>query len=688
MFVQRIKRYPVKTRTRAWLDYKEYRTVHWILGVLASLGFLVNPAVGFSLLVAILVYFVVKIYTEYLEEPRRTLYERLLRPIATPKHFVQIGYEVPYEEPFFTAHLNALEKGGEELKRKEMEAKREPHRIIGFSKSLLGQHFLVVGTTGAGKTSLIMTLLKVVMGLGGGAVFVDGKGDTEMLFKCYRIAEKQGRTVDFFVISFIEPEKVGSDTNTINPLATLSAAGQVTFFMEVATASAGGAAGDKAYWLGRGKVLFQPVIIFNYMRKKFYREPYSLETLSQYLSAEMYSELSAMATALAVALDKRIENSTKLAGLRNEARKRHTPTTKVPTLEAVLNYLMQFPYRQTELRKIGIEFSFADLVYKSFNLSTAFIKSLDQQWMNAVIEAGEKIYEVATSEGKDVLSLPILSLRQYLQKVKGSRTFVSRVKNQKMLEQYGYAQQQWDEVLQSLSVFSNVFGAADPDVDPVDIVKNARILYALLPSLSSDEKTRNMLGNIIVNTVRGAMALSLGGKLDNLTATMARIVTNSIKPEPIGLLILDEYGSYPVPGINDILAQARSLKWSVLIAVQDLTSLRVGGTNEHSLRRNWANTVNKFIMKNLDKETLEFLSATLPKGEILTESSFEDADEIAPQGVLNVVKEAFINPERMVEYKNGFGILLSDGKLSLMQTFWADEKSPEKVQFNRFRKIL
>jgi len=688
-FTFRIKKIPVNTRAKAFEDYSTYQWVHWGLGLSGAFLLTIYPALAFGIFLFVAYLFYSFIFSEYLEEPRRSLYERLLVPMATPQHFVQVGYEVPAEEPYFTRHLRALEKGGKVLQALEKKARREPWKVIGFAKSLLTQHFLIVGATGAGKTSLIMTLLKVIMKLGGGAVFVDGKGDTEMMFKCYRIAEKEGRTVDFFVISFIEPEKVGFDTNTMNPLSTLSAAGQITFFTSLATAASGGATGDKAYWLGRGKVLFQPVIYFNYMRKKFYGEPYSLETLNQYLSPEMFSELAVMATAMAAALNRRLEKASKLAKLRRDALKRYTPTTVVPTLEAVLNYLTQFPYRQLELNKIGIEFSFADLVYKSYNLAVlSYLKSLDQKWASTVERAGIALFEEADAVGKDLLAMNILELRQAVARVKQGKSFIDSLGSKKMLEQHGYAQNQWTETLQSLSVYSNVFGAADPDVDFADVVKNARLLYVLLPSLGADEKTRNMLGNIIVNAVKGAMAISLGGKLDNLSATASRILMTVLKPEPVGLLILDEYGAYPVPEIEVILAQARSLKWSVFLAVQDLTSLRVGGTNEHTLRRDWANTVNKFIMKNFDKETLEWLGAVMPKAEVLTEGSFEDADTLVPQGVLNAVQRHFLDPEKTQQFEKGFGVLLSNGKVCLMQTFWADEKNPEKLRINRFRKVV
>jgi len=686
---QRIKRIPVNTRTKAWQDYKTYRYFHWGLGGLGIFSLFYAPVWFMPLLTALFVIFFIYLYSEYLEEPKKTIYNRLLRPYLTPKHFIQIGYEVPAEEPFFTAHINALEEGGSALKEREIQAKKEPHRIIGFSKSLIGKHLLVVGTTGAGKTSLIMTLLKTIMGLGGGAIFVDGKGDSDMTKKCYRIAEKQERTVDFYIISFIEPEKVGFDTNTMNPLATLSAAGQVTFFMALATAASGGASGDKAYWLGRGKVLFQPIIYFNYLRRKYYGETYSIETLNQYLALEMFSELSAMATAMAIALDKRLENSRKLSKLKYDALKRYTPTTIVPTLEAVVNYLTQFPYRQLELSKVGITFPYASFVYQAYSLSViSYLKGLDQGLAQVVEQKAKEIFALAQKEGKDLLSLSILELRELVQKVKGNKNFLDFLQSKKMVEQHNYAQHQWTETLQSLSVYSNVFGATDPDVDFVDVVKNAKLVYVLLPSLSADEKTRNMLGNIIVNAAKGAMSLALGGKLDRYGATALRIITQVIKPEPLGMLILDEYGAYPVPEVDVILAQARSLKWGVLIAVQDLTSLRVGGTNETSLRKAFANTVSKFIMENFDRETSEWLTSIMPQWEVVTEGTFEDADELAPSGVLNVAKEYFIEPKRAVDFSKGFGILFSEGKICLMQTFWADENAPEFLKINRYRKVV
>ena len=156
-FVYRVKRIPVKTRTQAFKDYKDFRYFHFGIGFLSVAAFLFYPEWAFPILAVWFVIFFLFIWSEYFEEPKKTLYDGLLMPLVTPKHFVQIGYEVPYEQPYFRDHLNALAKGGDELKAKEMQARKEPHRIIGFSKSLLGQHFLVIGTTGAGKTSLIMT---------------------------------------------------------------------------------------------------------------------------------------------------------------------------------------------------------------------------------------------------------------------------------------------------------------------------------------------------------------------------------------------------------------------------------------------------------------------------------------------------------------------------------------------------
>ena len=79
----------------------------------------------------------------------------------------------------------------------------------------LTRHVLLLGTTGAGKTTTIRKLLHSVMMFGGGATFVDGKADVTDTYEVFcRIVEECDRRDDFFTINFLNPLQ----SNTINPL--------------------------------------------------------------------------------------------------------------------------------------------------------------------------------------------------------------------------------------------------------------------------------------------------------------------------------------------------------------------------------------------------------------------------------------------------------------------------------------
>jgi intracellular multiplication protein IcmO len=82
----------------------------------------------------------------------------------------------------------------------------------------LRQHITIPGTTGAGKTTAILSLLTNALSQGSGFVLVDGKADRTLFGKVLALARRFGREDDVRVLNFMVASGV-KDSHTFNPFS-------------------------------------------------------------------------------------------------------------------------------------------------------------------------------------------------------------------------------------------------------------------------------------------------------------------------------------------------------------------------------------------------------------------------------------------------------------------------------------
>ena len=121
------------------------------------------------------------------------------------KYGLCLGYLVKnHEKSQFYTHKNFF---GKELK-KEIACVRDGRQANVIEPILLSdddikKHTQIVGTTGSGKTMLILSLMKQQIARGGGGIVVFGKGDNDMIQNLYGTAFEYNRQNDFFLFDFI-----------------------------------------------------------------------------------------------------------------------------------------------------------------------------------------------------------------------------------------------------------------------------------------------------------------------------------------------------------------------------------------------------------------------------------------------------------------------------------------------------
>jgi intracellular multiplication protein IcmO len=91
-------------------------------------------------------------------------------------------------------------------------------RELGISADDGRQHGTIPGTTGAGKTTAIVSFLANALTHAGGFVVVDGKADNKLFGEVPALARRFGREDDVVVLNFLVASGV-PDSNTFNPFA-------------------------------------------------------------------------------------------------------------------------------------------------------------------------------------------------------------------------------------------------------------------------------------------------------------------------------------------------------------------------------------------------------------------------------------------------------------------------------------
>jgi energy-coupling factor transporter ATP-binding protein EcfA2 len=682
----------VKTRYEARLDYKRFKDALILGSIVVLITAAVNPMVGGGFSGLLLLYYYYRIHREYFSE-KKSYYENILLPLMVADHYVRIGYEIPEDNELLEDHIKIAampkDQAVKELAKREKQARKKPWTLVGISKNVMTRHFWLIGATGAGKTSLLMTLFKAVMKVGAGLIFVDGKSDAKMFRKLYSLAKEIGREFSVYVINLLKPEETKFDTNTFQPLATLSPSAQVEFLASIAST---GASGDMAYWEGRGKSLLAPVIFTLALRKKYWYEGYSYQNVNTALSAMEFSLYAVILGVLAKALNDKIGKDPRMTKFLRDARKYATPRSSVENLEVLTAYLIQYPHKAEEIERLGYRRSFIEDTYMAYRTAIeTYLGTLSTVWTQNVKKAIEGMYSMMKQRGKNPLGLSFVELREEYERFLKTDPNVGKALTdipEKDAVQHNYAQQQWTLLFTAFDKFSHVFGATDPDVDMLDILRNNKVLYVLLPVLEQDKKSAEILGKTVVMAIKSAASTALGGKIEGLTNTQLNIVESRITPIPLGLVVLDEYGAYPVPDIDTLAAQVRSINMSFWLSTQDYTSARVGGTDENSVKRVWANT-SKVVLKLEDPETRDNLERLIKEKYVATVSGATQLDSSTetPEATVSVQKEKWIDLEKTSRFDKGMSLWIVNGKPAYVQCFWADQPEIDRLLLNRYEPV-
>lgn len=183
-------------------------------------------------------------------------------------------------------------------------------------------------------------------------------------------------------------------------------------------------------------------------------------------------------------------------------------------------------------------------------------------------------------------------LKDFLRSLTNFNEDVNASQHEKTHEQMSYITMQLTESLSDLGYnYGHIFGVEIGEVSMTDVVFNRRILTCLLPALGRSLATLNMLGRLIISSVKQMMSLSLGSEIEG----SIRLVVDARPTEArnIFLICYDEVGYMMTEGMSVQPAQGRSLRLSFSFGAQSYSNLEKGSQIE--AEEIWDNLNIKFI---------------------------------------------------------------------------------------------
>ena len=249
---------PLWTRISDALSTTTYSTAIFIF---AAAAFLINDwmlAFGDLVIVLLLLYF------WWLTKRNKALAFKL--PMGAKFMDPNNGRGGKPGEPGGILYLGNVEKTNEE---------------VWFTNSDARTHLLYLGTTGAGKTEGLKSMVTNALSWGSGFVYVDGKADTDLWSSLSSLCRRFGRDDDLLVLNYMTGNSdVAAPSNTMNPFSSGSASYLVNMLVSLMPESEG----DNAMWKERAVSLIGAMMPILTWKRDNQDMPLSVRTIREYLS--------------------------------------------------------------------------------------------------------------------------------------------------------------------------------------------------------------------------------------------------------------------------------------------------------------------------------------------------------------------------------------------------------------------
>jgi intracellular multiplication protein IcmO len=152
---------------------------------------------------------------------------------------------------------------------------------VWFTNSDARTHLLYLGTTGAGKTEGLKSMVTNALCWGSGFVYVDGKADTDLWSSLSSLVRRFGRDDDLLVLNYMTGNTdVKAPSNTMNPFSS----GSASYLTNMLVSLMPDSQGDNAMWQERAVALIGALMPGLTWKRDNQDMPLSVRTIRDSLS--------------------------------------------------------------------------------------------------------------------------------------------------------------------------------------------------------------------------------------------------------------------------------------------------------------------------------------------------------------------------------------------------------------------
>lgn len=258
--------------------------------------------------------------------------------------------------------------------------------------------------------------------------------------------------------------------------------------------------------------------------------------------------------------------------------------------------------------------------------------------------------------------------------------------------QHGYLTGQFSRTLSMMmDSYGHIFADKYPEIDMLDVLLNDRLLVVMIPTLEKSASEAASLGKLYISSIRLMMAQNLGYRIEGTQADVLDTkATNS--PNPY-LIISDELAYYFAAGIAVMFAQARSLGFMMVAAVQDVQGLKRGEASDEAASM-LANTKVKWVLALEDPEdTYDYIRKAGGEASYSVLSGYEQGDSggYTAQQNANIERRNKIDLADLKKLQAGEGMLIfKDAVIPSASFYIPDSHKKSKTlsaRINRFLQI-
>lgn len=160
---------------------------------------------------------------------------------------------------------------------------------VWFSNSDARTHILYLGTTGAGKTEGLKSMVTNALTWGSGFVYIDGKADTDLWSSLSSLVRRFGRDDDLLVLNYMTGNSDRrAPSNTMNPFSS----GSASYLTNMLVSLMPDAEGDNAMWKERAVSLIGSLMPALTWKRDYQDIPTSVSTIREYLNLNNVIKLS------------------------------------------------------------------------------------------------------------------------------------------------------------------------------------------------------------------------------------------------------------------------------------------------------------------------------------------------------------------------------------------------------------